>query len=146
MRTADQAPRDHVRLAVLKVAYLMEPEMEPTRLRALVEYIADQKWTSADLALAADCLPRDDYLDAKVRYGGCITPADFERVIEGAREVANNIKRPLTKKQMERALQLEPQLSRDDFELQKRPHDDEDRWLLSEAKLEALFDMDRSRL
>lgn len=134
-----------VRASILKVAYLMEPDMSSERLQALVAYVADQDWSQAELAHAADRLPRDQRLDEKIRYGGRLTPADFERVIEGAKEVAETIKRPLTKRQMERAIELEPQLTRPDFTRQKRPHDDEDRWLLDDEPLEELFGMDRSR-
>jgi hypothetical protein len=139
------APRSIVRASILKVAYLMEPDMSSERLQALVAYVADQDWSQAELAHAADRLPRDQRLDEKIRYGGRLTPADFERVIEGAKEVAETIKKPLTARQMERAIELEPQLTRPDFTRQNRPHDDEDRWLLDDEPLEDLFGMDRSR-
>lgn len=134
-----------VRAALLKVAYLMEPDMSSERLQAMVAYVADEGWSAAELAHAAERLPRDERLDEKIRYGGRLTPADFERVIEGAKEVAETIKQPLTAEQMERAIELEPELSRSDFSRQSRPHDDHDRWLLDDEPLEELFGMDRRR-
>lgn len=145
VEASGEAPRDVVRAAVLKVAYLMEPDMSGARLQALVSYLADQGWSAAELTLAADRLPRDDRLDQKIRYGGRLTPADFGRVIEGAEEVADSIKQPLTAEQMEKAVDLEPDLTRSDFRRQKRPHDDEDRWLLQKEPLADLFGMDRQR-
>jgi len=139
------APRGQVRAALLKVAYLMEPDMASERLQALVAYVADQNWSPAELSHAAERLPRDQQLDQKIRYGGRLTPADFERVIQGAKAVAETIKQPLTRDQMERAIELEPELDRTDFTRQKRPHDDNDRWLLGDEPLEQLFGMDRSR-
>lgn len=134
-----------MRLALLKVAYLMEPDMDGDRLRALVEYVSDQDWTSAELAYAANQLPCDEALDQKIRYGGHLTPADFERVISGARTLAERIKCPLTKEEMEQAIQLEPKLSRSDFSKQRRPHDDERRWLLDDGPLYDVFGLDRQR-
>ena len=143
-RDTKGASRDVVRLALLRVAYLMEPDMGSDRLRALVEYVADQDWTATELSHAADVLPRDDQLDQKIRYGGNLTPADFDRVIEEIRGLAEGIKKPMGKAKMRRVIQLEPGITRDDFERVSQPHtDDPDPVMLTESALQAHFDKTR---
>jgi len=140
------APREVVRACVMKVAYLMEPDMEDGRARALVEYISDRDWTAEELAHAADVLPRDDQLDQKIRYGGNLTPADFERVVQAIRELSESIKQPMEAKQMRRAIQLEPGLERSDFKQTRQPqHEGPDPYLLTEAALGEHFDKTRKR-
>lgn len=144
-RSDKRASRDEVRGALLKVAYLMEPDMASERLQALVAYVHDREWSAAELALAADRLPVDQALDEKIRYGGRLTPNDFQRVIEGARVVADSIKKPLTADQMERAIELEPRLQRHHFRHERRPQHDEDRYVLKAEPLSAIFDKTRTR-
>ena len=139
------APRNAIRAAMLKVVYLMEPDMEGDRFRAMVQYLADQDYTAAELAFAAGRLPRDPELDEKIRYGGRVTPADFERVISGNRRLRSRIKKPMFRGQAEEAIELEPELTWGDFERQSRPHDDEDRWVVTDEALGRIFDMTRSR-
>ena len=140
------ADRSVIRMCMLKVAYLMEPDMSNDRFRALVEYLADQDWTNEELTHAANVLPKDQQLDQKIRYGGRLTPADWERIISGIRSIAESIKMPLTKEQMEQAIQLEPGLSRGDFKKTSQPHDDEpDPYLLSEKALNKHFNKSRQR-
>lgn len=145
MESTDPAPRDQVRAVLLKVAYLMEPDMSEARLRALIQYVADQDWTQAELFHAAERLPRDEHLDQKIRYGGRLTPADFDRIIEGTKKIADQIDKPLTRQQMIEAVDLEPALSRSDFRRESRPQHDEDRWILKAEPLRELFGMDRTR-
>jgi len=139
------APRNAIRAAMLKVVYLMEPDMEGDRFRAMVQYLADQDYTAAELAFAADRLTRDEELDEKLRYGGRITPADFERIIAGHRRLRSRIKKPMYRGQAEEAIELEPDLTWEDFDRQDRPHDDRDSFVVTDEALGRIFDMARTR-
>ena len=141
-----EAPRAVVEACLIRVVYLMEPDMEPDRLKALVEYISVQGWSAEQLAHAADVLPRDQKLDEKIRYGGRITPADFERVIMEVEEVLEKVKVPMDARHMRLMIQLEPALSREDFEQLKQPHNEgENPFILKEEALNDHFDETRTR-
>jgi len=141
------AGRDVIRGAVLKVLYLMEPDASGDRLKALVAYLADQDYSEAEIIHAANTLPRDDELDQKIRYKGNLTPADWHRVIQRTRTVRDRIDKPMGPGEMQGILELEPQLSRSDFD--KVPAgadpDHEYRYVLKDQPLEDLFGKSRTR-
>lgn len=53
------------------------------RRLAVVRTLVARGYTRADLEYATSELAADPSLDAKLRYGGALTAADFRRVIEG---------------------------------------------------------------
>lgn len=55
-------------------------EMDPGRIKTVAMLILDQGWKRAELEAASRVLASDPGLRDTLRYGGTITPADFETV------------------------------------------------------------------
>lgn len=64
--------------AVAAVMSALGHEMAPDRIRFVAEVVAAGDWTRAEVRAAVNVLARDTKLRDHVRYGGTITPADFE--------------------------------------------------------------------
>ncbi|MEM6783584.1 MAG: hypothetical protein AAF624_07605 [Bacteroidota bacterium] len=73
----------HALQQVLAVELALGVALADERRLAVVRALAERGYTRADLEQAATELAADPSLDAKLRYGGALTAADFRRVIEG---------------------------------------------------------------
>jgi len=142
---AQEATRPMLRGAVLKVSYLMEPDMETERFKVLVQYLADQQYTAGELAYAADELPRDQQLDQKIRYGGRLTPADFERKVKEARLTKERLDKRMSEATKDRVLELEPALGPEHLRRQPGGESQDPYWIIKSEPLEEIFGVTRQR-
>ena len=58
-------------------------ELSPERQAAVAKALIGRRYSRLDLDRAALALSADVELDAKLRYGGAFSAADFARVIDG---------------------------------------------------------------
>lgn len=64
--------------AVVAVMSALGHEMAPDRVGFVAQVVAAGDWTRAELRAAVNVLARDTKLRDAIRYGGTVTPADFE--------------------------------------------------------------------
>lgn len=69
--------------AVGAVMSALGHEMAADRIRFVAEVVAAGDWTRAEIRAAVNVLARDTKLRDHIRYGGTITPADFEGARSG---------------------------------------------------------------
>lgn len=72
--------------AVRRVVVLLGLDVDAERIAVLAAALAgdeDAPWTVAALQAAAAALGKDVWFRETVRYGGTLTPADFERMRQG---------------------------------------------------------------
>lgn len=101
--------------AVGTIVSLVEPDADTDRVQVLTQYLLSQDYSDAEIRYAANELPKDEHLDAKMRYGKPLTPADFERVIKRCRKVRAQWKQEMDRDTMVELIEMEPRLSREDF-------------------------------
>jgi hypothetical protein len=110
------ATREQVAQAVMTTTALVEPAIDDSRLQALVAFLASEDYSEAEIAYAARELPKDEHLDAKMRYGKPLTPADFERIISRVRSLRKVLSQQrIPEKRMDALINEVPELCREDF-------------------------------
>lgn len=109
------AEREHVAEAVTTTTVLVEPSISDTRVQALIAFLSEEGYSAAEMAYAARELPKDEHLDAKMRYGKPLTPSDFERVIKRSRKVRAKWRQSMGYDTMVEMIEMTPELSREDF-------------------------------
>jgi len=113
-----QAPakQETVAETVSLVVGLVEPRADADQTQVLTTYLMAQDYTDAEIRYAARELPKDEHLDAKMRYGKPLTPADFERVISRVRKLRKVLSQQrIPEKRMDALIEEMPELSREDF-------------------------------
>ena len=105
-----------VRDTVGTIVALVEPSADPDRVQVLSQYLMAQDYTDAEIRYAARELPKDEHLDAKMRYGKPLTPADFERVISRIRRLRSVLSQQrIPEDRVQGLVEEMPELSREDF-------------------------------
>lgn len=104
-----------VSAVVVSILALVEPSADSDRTEVLTQYLANRDYTDAELRYAARELPRDEHLDAKMRYGKPLTPADFERVINRSRRIRTSLRTAMDRETMIEMIEEFDDLSEDDF-------------------------------
>jgi hypothetical protein len=98
------------------IVALVEPSADPDRVQVLSQYLMAQDYTDAEIRYAARELPKDEHLDAKMRYGKPLTPADFERVISRIRRLRSVLSQQrIPEDRVQGLVEEMPELSREDF-------------------------------
>lgn len=69
--------------AVVAVMSALGHEMAPDRIGYVAEIVAAGDWTRAEIRATVNVLARDTKLRDHIRFGGTITPADFEGARSG---------------------------------------------------------------
>jgi len=110
------ATREDASVVVATIAILVEPSADERRVEAMSSYLARQDYSKAELAYAANELPRDEHLDAKMRYGKPFTPADVERVVSKIRKVRGLLQRKrIPEAELQSIIREVDALTEDDF-------------------------------
>lgn len=105
-----------VRDTVGMIVALVEPSADPDRVQVLSQYLMAQDYTDAEIRYAARELPKDEHLDAKMRYGKPLTPADFERVISRIRKLRSVLSQQrIPEGRVQGLVEEMSELSREDF-------------------------------
>ena len=80
---AEPADGAHALRAIAQVSLALGVELSPERQAAVAKALIGRRYSRLDLDRAALALSADVELDAKLRYGGAFSAADFARVIDG---------------------------------------------------------------
>lgn len=133
-----RATPETLQTVVTQTILLVAPETDERRVDAITRFLASEGYTEAELVYAARELPKDEHLDAKLRYGKPLTPADFERVIKQARRLRANLKTEMSREEMIEIVEMHDELTEDDFG-QRQNKSNETTYLLKKEARTRLF-------